>query len=381
MNKNVKQIVLIVFLLAVAFGVWHFLGEHKRKYKGIKRQVPPPVVVVKKVFPSIITIDITSYGTVKPTRILTIVPQVSGRIICLSPSFIKGGFIMKGDVIVKIDPSDYRIAVDIAKSEVKVAENELKIITEESKQGIYEWKLLHPKKEVPFMVSKGPQLNSTIAKLNQAKARLRKACLDLERTVIKSPFNGIVLDENIDVGSYVVPGQSIGTLVDMDTAEVYVPLSMNDVRWIDIPGFTVGQDKKGSKAVLSFNFGHTKVIKRGEVVRSEGIVDDKTRMIRVIIRIKSPYKDYPPFAFGSFVDVTIKGKKINGYLVPVEAIHELSNVWIVEKNRLYIKKVRVIRYTNGSAIITAGLNPGDQIVISPLPYVKDGMVVKLAPLK
>ena len=376
-KKSLIQGFIILLLLFFAFIIWHFLGKHKVKFKKIRKEIPPPLVVIKRFYPKSITITISSYGTVRPVKKISIVPQVSGKVIYLNPLFKKGGIIKKGEVILKIDPSDYKIALDIAKSELEMARNDLIILKEKSKQSINEWRLMHPKGEIPFMVSKEPQLKISLAKVKEAEARLEKARIDLQRTVIKAPFSGIVTEEEVEKGMFVSYGKPVGVLVAIDDAEVYVPLSIKDVRWIKVPGFNVSYKTKGSSALVKFKYAEKCILKKAEVVRSEGIIDEKTRMLRVILKLHDPYKGIPPFLFGSFVEVEIMGKTIkDAFLIPVSAIREFSNIWVVKNNRLYIKKVKVIRYVDNNAIVK-GLSAGDEVVISPLPYVKDNMKVRV----
>ncbi len=375
---TIFQIVLVILLLIVGVSIWILLGEHRKPFKRIKKKIPLPVVKTKRFYPRPITITIKGYGTVKPVKRVVISPEVSGKVVYVSSSFVKGGFLKKGETFLKIDPSDYEILLNTAKAQVEIAKNQLLIVQEEAKQGIYEWKLVHPKKEVPFMVAKRPQLNTALAKLKEAEANLKKAELNLKRTLIKASFDSIVAEKNVDKGSYVVKGENLGVLLGTDEAEVYVPLDLKDVRWIDVPGFTVPYGHKGSKAILRLCFGERELKREGIVVRSEGVVDENTRMIKVIVRLKKPYSTNPPFAFGSFVDVVIEGKTIkNGFKIPIEAVHEGSSVWIVKGQRLYVKKVRVMRFEDNFAIVSYGLNPGDEVVLSPLPYVKNGMRVKV----
>ncbi len=376
-KKFLIQVFIILLLLFFAFIIWHFLGEHKSKYKKVRKEIPPPLVVTKRFYPKPITITISSYGTIRPVKKVSIIPQVSGKIIYLNPSFKKGGILKKGEVILKIDPQDYNIALNIAKSELEIAKNELTILKEQSRQSISEWRLMHPKGEIPFMVSKEPQLKISLAKLKEAEAKLEKARIDLQRTVIKAPFTGIVTEEEVEKGMFVPQGKPVGILVAIDNAEVYVPLSIRDVRWIKVPGFNVPYGSKGSSAMLKFKYGEKYFVKKAEVVRSEGIIDERTRMLRVILKVKDPYKGVPPFLFGSFVEVDIMGETIkNSFLIPVSAIREFSNIWVVKDNRLYIKKVKVIRYVDNSAIVK-GLGFGEEVVISPLPYVKNNMKVRV----
>ena len=117
----------------------------------------------------------------------------------------------------------------------------------------------------------------------------------------------------------------------------------------------------------------------GEVVRAEGELDERTRMINVVVRVDEPYAERPPLAVGLFVTVRIEGRTVpKGALVPRAALRKDRVVWVVKEGRLRFRSVDVARIEGESVLVKSGLSDGDEIVISPLKAVTDGMSVRIA---
>jgi multidrug efflux pump subunit AcrA (membrane-fusion protein) len=118
----------------------------------------------------------------------------------------------------------------------------------------------------------------------------------------------------------------------------------------------------------------------GMVVRAEGKLDERTRMVDVVIRVEKPYATRPPLAAGLFVTVEIEGRTLeNAAVIPRAALRENNSVWVVDENgRLTFRKVGVARLTTTAAILISGIHDGEMVVVSALNAVTDGMRVRIA---
>jgi RND family efflux transporter MFP subunit len=320
-------------------------------------------------------------GTVRPLREIQLVPQVNGKVVFVSRALVNGGEFQKGDVLLRIDPVDYQLAVTLAQAWVKDSESKLKVAEEEAAVSREEWQLLYkadPKNnQIPALVAKEPQLAASRAKLAADRADLQKAKLHLERTEIKAPFDGRVDEENVDIGQYVATGQALATLFSINQAEIVVPFEDEDLYWFHVPGFTPG-DESGSVVSVSTRVAGRESFWPGRVVRAEGKLDERTRMINVVIRVNKPYETKPPLAAGLFVTVEIKGRTLeNAVMLPRAALRENNVVWVVDKNgQLTFRKVSVARLTTDAVLLDGGLKGGEMVVISSLKAVTDGMKVR-----
>ena len=102
-------------------------------------------------------------------------------------------------------------------------------------------------------------------------------------------------------------------------------------------------------------------------------------MINVVIRVENPYASKPPLVPGLFVTVEIEGHVVeNAATIPRSALHDGNIVWVIEKdNRLRFRPVDVARVEGSDVIIKKGLTDQEEVVITPLKAVTDGMMVRV----
>jgi len=381
---NRKRLLHIgVTLGLIIFGVVGYLvlTAQKPELKKIKPPVPKPMVRTINVTQGPQVVQITGEGTVQPLREIQLIPQVNGKVVFTSESLVNGGQFRQGDTLLRIDPADYRLAVTLARAKVKDSESKLRLAEEESAAAREEWRLLHAedpqRREPPPLVLKEPQLAAATAKLAADRADLQKAQLDLERTELKAPFNGRVGEETVDLGQYVSPGQSLAQLYSTEAAEIVVPLEDKYLSWFHVPGFTPSNSKKGSPATVQASIAGRERTWSGRVVRAEGKLDERTRMINVVVRVDDPYETKPPLAVGLFVTVEIMGDTLpQAAVIPRSALRQGEVVWVVDNdNRLNFRQVEVAARQQDEVIVRNGLQTGDAVVISPLQVVTDGMAV------
>ncbi|MGW8301264.1 MAG: efflux RND transporter periplasmic adaptor subunit [Desulfobacterales bacterium] len=385
MNKHKPRIIhFIVTLVFIGIGALVFvvLTATKPKLERTQPPVPKPMVRVASIKTRPQIVIISGEGTVRPLREIQLVPQVNGKVVFASRALVDGGEFDKGDVLLRIDPVDYQLAVTLAQARVKDSESKLKVAEEEAAVSREEWRLLYeadPKnKQIPALVAKEPQLAAARAKLAADRADLQKAKLNLERTEIKAPFDGRVSEENVDIGQYVSVGQALATLFSINQAEIVVPFEDEDLYWFHVPGFTPG-DEPGSVASVSTRVAGRESIWPGRVVRAEGKLDERTRMINVVIRVNKPYETKPPLAAGLFVTVDIEGRRLeNAAMIPRAALRENNVVWVVDQTgQLTFRKISVARLTPDAVLVDGGLKTGEMVVVSSLKAVTDGMRVRL----
>jgi RND family efflux transporter MFP subunit len=389
MSKAKRHIIhFAVMVVIIGLGVAGFLAltASKPQLKRTKPPVPVPTVRVFPVKTGPQPIVVRGEGTVRPRREIELVPQVGGNIVYVSPILIDGGEYKKGDVLVKIDPQDYRLAVTLAKAKVKDSESRLKIAEEEAASSVEEWQLLYQNnqkvgRDIPSLVAKEPQLAAAKARLAGDRADLQKAQLNLERTELKAPFDGRVSEERIDIGQYVAPGMALATLYSTRAAEIVVPFDDESLFWFDVPGFTPGNGDGSTVKVISRIAGRDRIWS-GKIMRAEGKLDERTRMINVAVLVENPYATKPPLVAGLFVTVEIAGHTIeDAAVIPRAALRENNTVWVVDDSgRLTFRTVEVARLETNQVILRSGLADGENVVTSGLRAVTNGMQVRMVPL-
>lgn len=324
------------------------------------------------------------YGTgiVSPKKEIDLIPEVSGKIIYISEEFVEGGIINKGEIIFKIEATEYKADYEQAKATLANAEIDYETVKSRASIARKEWEDLKIDEEPNPLVLYKPQLKEAEAKINSAKAAVAKAKLNVERTVYRAPFNCIIREDNVDIGQYVKSGTSIGKISGTQMAEVIVPLPLYETGWI-----MYGQENsnKGSEAEIGIPINGKKYIRTGNVARLIGELDEVGRMARIVIDVNDPYnlkkktEKNKRLLFGMYVDVIINGISINDVaVIPKEGLRENNMVWLVDENdKLKMKKIEIVRLEKNLAVIR-GVNNGEQIITTNIIGAANGMKLRVA---
>ena len=210
----------------------------------------------------------------------------------------------------EIDPRDYDLAVERAQAAVARAKVTLEREQAEAEVARQEWDGLHPGEEPTALVIREPQIRQAEAEYAAAVADLNVAKLNLERTRLSLPFDGVVVSESVDVGQFVGNGSRLATVYGTDVVEVRVPLDSRELAWFDVPSRRGGT---GAIAEVSVGSGGARSVWEGRVTRMEAQVDQMSRMVHVVIEVPRPVRDLdrpPALLPGTFVDVRIFGRTL-----------------------------------------------------------------------
>ena len=311
---------------------------------------------------------VRSQGTVRPRTETVLSAEISGAITEISPKFIPGGVFDAGEVLMRIDPTNYEVAVRQAEALLRQRQIEFEGAQKLRSQGY--------RAESEFA--------SAAAALATAEADLVRAERNLERTFIRLPYDGIVRAKEADIGQFVNPGTRLGVTFATDVAEVRLPLTDQDLAFVQLPyaaEITESGEARGPGVVLS-------AVQRGamkewnaRVVRTEGVVDEGSRVTYAVARIRDPYRlqsDGEPLPMGTFVAATIEGDAVDGLLrVPRHALRGSDQLLFVDgDNRLRIRAVRVLRADARFAYIESGALAGERVVTTTMEAPINGMLVR-----
>ncbi|MBL7187894.1 MAG: efflux RND transporter periplasmic adaptor subunit [Phycisphaerae bacterium] len=381
----VQMIIAVVVVASGILGVY-LLIMYRKPPQREEPVVLAPLVEVEQLHVQDIRMIVRGYGTVSPRVEVEIVPEVFGKVVYVHPLLKAGGLIRAKERIIQIDPRDYELAVQQA--DATVAEAQVRLDTEKAEADVarQEWEQLHPNTEPSSpLVLRDPQIRRAEASLKSAKAQLATANLRLERTSLSFPFDVLVINERVDLGQYVVVGQSLGSAYGIEAVEIEVPLEDDELAWFDVFDSTAqlnGKETaaKSSIAQVKADFGGAEHIWEGRVVRTTGQVDRTSRMISVVVEVTNPFDTSggkPPLYPGVFADVLIEGKILaDAVAVPRDAVRESNKVWAVDKDRLHIRTLKIARADREFAYAISGLEEGAQIVVSSLDMVTEGMAVR-----
>ncbi|MCB1756403.1 MAG: efflux RND transporter periplasmic adaptor subunit [Gammaproteobacteria bacterium] len=309
-------------------------------------------------------ITVETYGTAEPGTETILIPQVAGKIIEVSENFENGGFVKKDELILKIDPADYEIAMKTASATLAQARASLSEETALSEEAIRDWKRLGRKGEPADLVARKPQLEAARAQVASAQAQLDKARLDLQRTAIRAPYDGRIRDKQVDIGQYVSPGTQLTGIFSTDSVTLRLPLSQDDLAYLDIPD---SSGKQGSSVIFSAGSSIKPQQWLGTIARSEGLLDSKTRQLFVRAKIDTSGEQESPITIGQFLTARIQGHTLdNVFSIPSALVRDDNTVVLAREDVLRLQPVRVIWHDERTSVIDSGLQAGDLLVTTPL---------------
>lgn len=337
------------------------------------------LVDAQPVFREHVEFTVSSQGTVLPKHKTNLATQVSGRIVEIADSFVAGGFFKQGDVLVTLEQDDYLTELSLAEAELAQAEAALEEEIARGKVAAEEWRSVNSV-VAPELGLRKPQLAKEQANVKAAKAKLARAKRNLQRTSVVAPYDGIVVERNVDLGQFVGTGSVVGELYATDVAEVRLPLTDADLAFIDLNAGVSHQNPVTLSAVVGGKIQQW----QGKLVRSEGVLDTTNRLIYAVVEVLDPYfrnsdAMAKPLRFGQFVQAIISGTQARSLTVLPRSLLRLDGTVLVvaEDNTLQIKRVDVVRSSPESVYVSGGLDDGDRVVRSAVPNPYNGMPVRL----
>ena len=352
------------------------------------KERPLPLVHAVVATPESVTLEVQAQGSVVPRTESELIAEVAGRITRVSPGLAAGGFFEEGELLVEIDPSDYEVAVERASAGLARAESEL------------EWARANGARRRTLAeqgVASAAALDEALnrervaeAAQRDARAALEKARRDLERSRILAPFAGRVRTKHVDVGQFVGRGARVATVYAVDYAEVRLPISDEEAAFVDLPidyrGRQGEAEQRNPAVLLRARYAGREYTWKGRIVRTEGELDPRTRMIHAVARIEDPYgrgedPDRPPLAVGLFVEASIEGRRADDLVIlPRAALRGRDQVVVVDGDDvLRMRTVEILRRDRDRILVRAGIEAGERVCTSPLPVSVDGMKVRVAP--
>lgn len=328
-----------------------------------------------------VQLRVATHGSVEPRTESDLVPEVSGRVVWVSPALVAGGFFEEGDALLRIEAHDYEIALERARAQEARAESEAALAARERtrQEALAERDVASAAR----LDDARNRARAAEAALREARAARAQAERDLARTELRAPFAGRVRDEQVDVGQFVSRAAPVARLYAVDWAEVRLPIRDEDLAWIDVPRAGAAGGGEGPPVVLRARYAGEMREWRGHVERSEGEIDPRSRMVHVVARIEDPYArrpgaDHVPLPVGLFVEAEILGRLAEGVVVlPRSALRSDDRVLVVDaEDRLRFRAVTVLRRDRDEVLVRAGVADGERVCVSALEAPVDGMRVR-----
>ncbi len=374
---------IIVVVISAFVAVWMMQSGPKAKPRAKTRNAV--LVDVRAIELGSHTTTVSIMGTVKPQREVALKPRVSGEIIKVGENLIPGGRFNKGEELLAIDPSDYKLVVRQLASEVARVESDMQVELGRQRVAQKEYELLGESvsEAEKTLMLREPQLENNRALLEGTRARLEQAQLDLKRTSVRAPFNAVVMSREVNLGTRVSPSTTLTTLVGSDSYWVEAPIPASQLQWISI-----GQEDNDSGSPVhiydSVAWGPNRS-RSGQLVGLTAMVEENGRMAKLLAEIPDPLSlqptssEQPKLLLGSYVRVEIAGKLLpKAAAIERNLIHNGEQLWIMdEEGRLDIRTVEIAFRGQDQVLVTGGVSHGEKLITTNLPSPVQGMTLRL----
>jgi len=393
-RKKLPYLLLIAFI-AIAYAINQSKPQVDKRSSSV---VPILTVEVQALTTQDYQVVIESFGKLTPKTQSELTSQVGGLVININEKFSPGRFFNAGDILVTIDPRDYKIKVDAADAELAQAKVAFDEEVALSKQAIKDRRNLGLTKAASAFALRKPQMAAAKARMAAANANLKQALLDVERTFIRAPYDGRIRVKNIDLGQVISPNTSIATIFATDVMQVSLPIKNTELGLIDLPRNKLPNVSSSSNQAGKINLSKNSLPRDNVTVintlggvtqqwpatllSTAGAVDTNTVQLHVLAEIAQPFS-HPKFrslTVGQFVSAQIRGKLISqAVVIPNSAIYQGSYVYIAHNNTLQRRAISIGHQNKNSATITTGLHAGELLITTPLGQVSSGVAIKVLP--
>ena len=383
MNK--KQFIFPVLILLLG-GAGYWAMATMKKPPAQKPIVDnTPLVTVQSNQPQALNLSVASYGVVNAKFTTELVAQVSGEIVFLSEKFVRGGFVKKGEVLAKIDGNDYEATLLDAQANIASAQAALVLELALGDVAKEQWSKISGTKPTPLSLRQ-PQLAQEKARLLSSKASLKRAQRNVERTMIRAPYDALIESRHIGLGSYMSAGTKLGQLYSTDKAEIRLPVADNELQYLINNGV-------GATVIISAKLAGREQQWSGEIVRSEGVIDELSRMNYLVAEIDDPYAllhkktsnkkkannaQSAKLRYGTYITAEINGRHVDNVTRIARHLVVENQVAVMDQdNKLRFQNVSILRTVGATILIDRGLSDGMLLITSALDYPIEGMSVKI----
>lgn len=292
-------------------------------------------------------------GVVEARTVTRVIPEVAGRVIDVARNFRPGAQVAAGEILFRIDPSDYELAIERTLAEIESARSDLARLEAEAAAERTVWAGQFPERPIPDLIARVPQIAAVKARIRAGEAARRDAELSLERTVVRAPFDARVIDTELGVGQVVGGSAAVGSVYAIDSLEIAVPVSSDELAQIGR-----AEGRRATIAVPSFAGGRIE----GRVVRSGAALDERTRLRTLYIATDAA----DALTVGEFVAVEIDGGDAqNALRVPASALTSRDQLWVVDGGQLVERRVEVLGRDSGAAIVSRFDTAGGVVSVPP----------------
>lgn len=369
MSRRVKRILLIIVIFAISVATTVVLFASRTEPPKREVEEKSMLVDVMELQTMTANFKVQSQGTVKPRTQTKLSSEISGTITSISPKFIPGGVFSANETLMRVDPANYEVAVRQAEALLAQRKIEFDGATKLRSQGY--------RAESDYA--------SARAALVTAEAELVRAKRNLERSYIRLPYAGMVYSKDADLGQFVNPGTPLGVVFATDFAEVRLSLTDQDLAFVALPDaadISASGSAEGPSVTLGAVQKGRAVSWPARIVRTEGVVDESSRVTYVVARIEDPYAlktDRAVLPVGTFVTATIEGAMMEDVIrVPRNALRGSDQlIFVDDEDRLRIRTIEILRSDADFVYLSSGVEAGERVVLTAIEMPVNGTKVRV----
>ena len=340
----------------------------RRADKAVVQTPVPDVELLKSEF-SDAPVTLAAQGVIEPITQSRAAAEVAGRVIAVSPSWRDGAPFKQGEELLRLDDADYLSALATAEANAADAAMQVRMEQARADQAMRDWKKLASGNPESDLVTRAPQLKAAHARVAATNAAVAKAKRDLERTVLRAPFDGRILRTLTNLGSYAAPGAALAEFYATDKFQVKLPLPLDD--------FTLLDSAADSPVTLSATAGTRSISIKATLVRSAAEIDRASRTLPVTVEFSPGTEPDPLIAPGLYVNASLQGRPLKNVVrIPRRALLAGDRVAVSSADHhLSFRPVTIARTTRDDVLLSSGLKPGELVLTTSLAVITEGMAV------
>ncbi|WP_195995301.1 efflux RND transporter periplasmic adaptor subunit [Citrobacter portucalensis] len=349
---------------------------------AVKTAMEPEVGVVT-LAPSSVNIKSELPGRALAFEIAEIRPQVGGIII--KRNFVEGDKVSKGESLYQIDPAPLQARLDSAKGALAKAQataNNVRLTL--NRQSALIKSNYVSRQDYDTTRS---QLNEAQANVAVAKADLEQATINLRYANVTSPIDGISGKSSVTVGALVTANQENALVTVQRLDPIYVDLTQSVQDFLRLKeekanGQIAQQQGKIPVELMLENgkpYRHT-----GTLAFSDPAVDETTGSVTLRAVFPNPEGEILP---GMYVTALLdEGSQQNVLMVPQQGIThneqgKATALILDQENVVQLREINAVKAVGNQWLVTAGLHPGDRVIVSGLQRIRPGIKARVLPSK
>lgn len=376
-KRPVVQIGLAILVIAAGVGGSKLLVSTAPTANRKPPEKAARLVTVDTVKAGSHSVELLGYGIVQAEQQITLQAQVSGSVKKIGANFVPGARFKKGDVLAELDNTDYRIELQTA--EAALAQARANLTSEQGNQVVaqsdFELLKLNVDEREKALILRKPQLEAARATVQTAQAGVDRARVNLERTLLRAPFDGVVVSRQASIGAQVSPSTALGVLASSQNFWISVAVPQADLKWINFPA----EGKAGSTVCVNDASSTSTACHKGRVLNLQTSVQDNGRQAQVLVEVpRSTDENLQPLLISQYVKVRFRGVTLdNVYRLAPSSVHD-NKVWINDQGELDIRPVNIAFRAADHVLVDQGLKDGDQVITSNIASPVNRMPVRTA---